>query len=114
MEVPSLTVEQFWSQVTDFGIDEVDLIKLNCEGAEYSIISELTALRLMDRIGWIRGEWHSRKDNLLLANLLSQTHVFKIDPNYPHSVGMSSFLLRVIRFVLFSLLADKNEWKFED
>ena len=46
------------------------------------------ALGLMDRIGWIRGEWHSRKDNLLLANLLSQTHVFNIDPNYPHSVGM--------------------------
>jgi FkbM family methyltransferase len=88
IEVPSLTVEQFWTQVTDFGIDEVDLIKLDCEGAEYLIISELSALGLMDRIGWIRGEWHSRKDNLLLANLLSQTHVFNIDPNYPHSVGM--------------------------
>jgi hypothetical protein len=84
----SLIVEQFWTQVTDFGIDEVDLIKLDCEGAEYLIISELSALGLMDRIGWIRGEWHSRKDNLLLANLLSQTHVFNIDPNYPHSVGM--------------------------
>ena len=88
IEVPSLTVEQFWTQVTDFGIDEVDLIKLDCEGAEYLIISELSALGLMDRIGWIRGEWHSRKDNILLANLLSQTHVFNIDPNYPHSVGM--------------------------
>jgi FkbM family methyltransferase len=88
IEVPSLTVEQFWTQVTNFGIDEVDLIKLDCEGAEYLIISELSALGLMDRIGWIRGEWHSRKDNLLLANLLSQTHVFNIDPNYPHEVGM--------------------------
>ena len=64
------------------------MIKLDCEGAEYLIVSELSALGLMDRIGWIRGEWHSRKDNLLLANLLSQTHVFNIDPNYPHSVGM--------------------------
>ena len=86
--MPSLTVEQFWTQVADFGIDEVDLIKLDCEGAEYLIVSELSALGLMDRIGWIRGEWHCRKDNLLLANLLSQTHVFNIDPNYPHSVGM--------------------------
>jgi len=88
IEVPSLTVEQFWSQVTEFGIEEVDLLKLDCEGAEYLIVSELSALGLMDRIGWIRGEWHSRKDNLLLANLLGQTHVFNIDPNYPHSVGM--------------------------
>ena len=42
----------------------------------------------MDRIGWIRGEWHSREDNLLLASLLGQTHVFNIDPSYPHSVRM--------------------------
>ena len=88
VEVHAMTVDQFWTQVTDFSIDEVDLIKLDCEGAEYLIISELSALGLMDRIGWIRGEWHCRKDNLLLANLLGQTHVINIDPNYPHSVGM--------------------------
>jgi hypothetical protein len=83
-----VAVEPFWTQVTDFGIDEVDLIKLDCEGAEYLIISELSVLGLMNRIGWIRSEWHSRKDNLLLANNLGQTHVFNTDPNYPHSVGM--------------------------
>jgi hypothetical protein len=75
-------------RVTDFGLEEVDLIKLDCEGAEYLIVSELSALGLMDRIGWIRGEWHSRKDNLLLANLLGQTHAYNIDLNHPHSVGM--------------------------
>lgn len=42
----------------------------------------------MDRIGWIRGEWHSRKDNLRLGNLLGQTYVFNINPNLPHLVGM--------------------------
>ena len=30
-EVPSLTVEHFWPQVTGLGIDEVELIKLDCE-----------------------------------------------------------------------------------
>jgi hypothetical protein len=94
--VKSLTVEQFWSQVTDLGIDEVDLMKLECEGAEYQILFELSALVLMDLIGWIHGEWNSRKDNLMLINLLSKTHVFNIDPNYPHSVGMfaSHWILR--------------------
>jgi hypothetical protein len=42
----------------------------------------------MPDIGWLRSEWHSRKDNLLLASVLGQTHVFNIDPNYAHSVGM--------------------------
>jgi hypothetical protein len=40
----------------------------------------------MDRIGWFRGEWHSRKDNLLLAKPLGQTHVFNIDPNLPYEL----------------------------
>lgn len=87
-QVDSITPNDLWQILGDVGIDEVDLLKLDCEGAEYLIVSELSALGLMDRIGWIRGEWHSRKDNLLLANFLNQTHIFNIDPNYPHSVGM--------------------------
>jgi hypothetical protein len=74
--------------LADVGIDEVDLLKLDCEGAEYLIVSEFSALGLMDRIGWIRGEWHSRKDNVLLGNCLGQTHAYNIDPNLPHEVGM--------------------------
>ncbi len=35
------------------GNDEVDLIKLDFAGAEYLIVSELSALGLMERIGWI-------------------------------------------------------------
>jgi hypothetical protein len=48
----------------------------------------LPACGLMDRIGWIRDEWHRRKDNLLLANLLGQNRSHNIDPNFPHSAGM--------------------------
>ena len=47
-----------------------------------SIVTKRVAL------GEIRGEWHSRKDNLLLANCLVQSHTFNIDPNLPHEVGM--------------------------
>jgi FkbM family methyltransferase len=88
LQVDSISTQDLWQLLDNLGIDEIDLLKLDCEGAEYLIVTELSALGLMDRIGWIRGEWHSRKDNLLLANFLGQTHVFNIDPNYPHSVGM--------------------------
>jgi hypothetical protein len=47
------------------------------------IISELSARGLMPQVGWLRSECRSRKDNLLLANLLGQTHAFNIDPNLP-------------------------------
>jgi len=88
LQVDALSPKDLWQILADVGIDEVDLLKLDCEGAEYLIISEFSALGLMDRIGWIRGEWHSRKDNLLLANCLCQTHLYNIDPNLPHEVGM--------------------------
>jgi hypothetical protein len=47
VEVPSVTFEQIWAQAADFGIDEVDLIKLDCEGSEYLIVSELPALYVL-------------------------------------------------------------------
>jgi hypothetical protein len=52
------------------------------------IISELSARGLMPDIGWLRSECHSRKDNLLLAKPLGQTHVFNIDPNLPYELGI--------------------------
>jgi FkbM family methyltransferase len=88
LQVDAITPNDLWQLLSDIDINEVDLLKLDCEGAEYLIASEFSALGIMDRIGWIRGEWHSRKYNLLLANSLSPTHVFNIDTNYPHSVGM--------------------------
>jgi FkbM family methyltransferase len=88
IEVPALTVEQLWEKISAWGVAEIDLLKLDCEGAEYLIIPELSALGLMARVGWIRGEWHSRKDNALLAAFLAQTHAYNIDPNLPHDVGL--------------------------
>ena len=88
LQVDAITPSDLWQMLADVGIDEVDLLKLDCEGAEYLIVSEFSASGTMDRIGWIRGEWHSRKDNVLLGNCLGQTHAYNIDPNLPHEVGM--------------------------
>jgi hypothetical protein len=64
------------------------LLKLDCEGAEYVVIPELLALGLMSQVGWIRGEWHSRKDNKLLEAFLNETQAFNIDWNLQHEVGL--------------------------
>ncbi len=88
IEVPAITTEGFWQQIAEFGITEVDLLKLDCEGAEYLILPELSRLGLLQHIGWIRGEWHSRKDNPILAAALENAHAFNIDANQPHDVGL--------------------------
>jgi hypothetical protein len=48
-----------------------DAVRLRTLVRAYLIVSQLSALGIMDRIELIRSEWHSRKGNLLLANLLS-------------------------------------------
>jgi FkbM family methyltransferase len=88
ISVDSVTTAELWSQLEACGIHEVDLLKLDCEGAEYVILSELAKLGLLSSIGWIRGEWHSRKNNIVLASALAPTHDFHIDANQPHEVGL--------------------------
>jgi FkbM family methyltransferase len=88
IKVPAVTVEDLWSKISTWGMQEIDLLKLDCEGAEYVVIPELSALGLMSRVGWIRGEWHSRKDNPLLEVFLQETHAYNIDLNLPHDVGL--------------------------
>lgn len=70
IEVPGVTTEDLWQRIVEFGITEIDLLKLDCEGAEYLILPELSRLAVLQYVGWIRGEWHSGKDNLLLARLV--------------------------------------------
>lgn len=88
LSVDSVTTAELWSRIQECGIDEIDLLKLDCEGAEYVVLPELAKLGLLKLIGWIRGEWHSRKNNFLLASALAPTHEFNIDANRPHEVGL--------------------------
>jgi hypothetical protein len=62
--------------------------ELDCEGAEYTILPDLARLGAMKSIGWIRGEWHHRKQNPLLASALIRTNAYNIDVNMPHEVGL--------------------------
>lgn len=87
--VHGLSIEAFWGRVREFfGSDEIDLMKIDCEGAEYLILPGLARMGLMNQIGWIRGEWHDWDSNALIGQSLSGTHVYHIDPNQPHDVGL--------------------------
>lgn len=88
IEVPAIDTERLWETLAAHGIEEIDLLKLDCEGAEYTLLPELARLGHLARIGWIRGEWHSRKDNDILTHALATTHAHHIAPNHPHEVGL--------------------------
>jgi FkbM family methyltransferase len=88
IEVDSISTEDLWAILSEEGIKEVDLMKLDCEGAEYAILPDLARIGTMPSIGWIRGEWHYRRQNPILSSALARTHAFNIDPNLPHEVGL--------------------------
>ena len=88
IEVPAMTTEQLWKLIAEFTAPEIDLLKLDCEGAEYLILPELARLKILSTVGWLRDEWHSRSHNQQLADALAKTHEYHIDPNEPHTVGL--------------------------
>lgn len=38
---PAMTTEELWYRPTAFGIAEIDLLKLDCEGSEFTIVESL-------------------------------------------------------------------------
>ncbi len=88
VSVPAITTETLWERLVEFGHTEVDLLKLDCEGAEYTILESLSENNRLPQVGWIRGEWHGRRHKQRLAQALSGTHVYHVDPNPPHQCGL--------------------------
>jgi FkbM family methyltransferase len=60
------------------GNPEIDLLKLDCEGADGEILERLAATGRMRRIGWLRGEWHYVANIPRIEAALAPTHVFNL------------------------------------
>ena len=57
------------------GVPRIDLLKLDCEGAEAEILEALRDAGWMERVGWIRGEWHAWESVPRIEEALRATHV---------------------------------------
>jgi FkbM family methyltransferase len=86
--VSAMTTDELWGVTTKFDMREIDLLKLDCEGAEYTILESLVATGRLSLVGWIRGEWHGRRHKQRIAEALAGTHVYHVDPNPLHPCGL--------------------------
>jgi FkbM family methyltransferase len=73
-EVPSVTLEKI---VIDNRIDVIDLLKIDCEGAEYGILYGAPAA-ILGKIREIRMEYHSGDQEVDKLTAYLQTHGFRI------------------------------------
>lgn len=58
------------------GVPVVDILKLDCEGAEVQILESLAKTGELARVKRIVGEWHFDNTYEKLAAILSKTHAF--------------------------------------
>ncbi|MAD80593.1 MAG: hypothetical protein CMJ50_07090 [Planctomycetaceae bacterium] len=65
--------------LTDLGVNDIDLLKVDAEGAEVDIFSCLAAHNWLPKTCWIRFEWHGRDSIPHLRRLLSPTHQVSIE-----------------------------------
>lgn len=67
-------VREASSTMRELGIDSVDLIKIDTEGSEYDILTNL-GRDFLGKVKWIYGELHGNRDFELLAFLSQQFHI---------------------------------------
>jgi FkbM family methyltransferase len=79
IRLKAMSIVKLWR---DRGLTSCDLLKIDCEGAEYSIISALRQAKLLPQVDWITGEWHCGFKQIAspadaeaeLRRILAETH----------------------------------------
>ncbi|MCX7421412.1 MAG: FkbM family methyltransferase [Planctomycetia bacterium] len=70
------------------GSPDLDLVKLDCEGAEALILGDLRSTKYLPRIRLICGEWHYFDSIPLIEAALSETHCLEL---YRHEYPWGAF-----------------------
>lgn len=69
-QVPAISIVDF---MRASGIDYIDLLKLDCEGSEFSILDALVAeFGNLHRVGCVRAEVHAMRDDARFVRLMEQ------------------------------------------
>jgi FkbM family methyltransferase len=64
-----------------YDFPRIDLLKLDCEGSEAAILEEARRAGILERIRWIRGEWHGTEQREAVKHALSATHSIETTAN---------------------------------
>jgi hypothetical protein len=57
------------------GLHQIDILKIDCEGAEVLVLEDLAATGWLRYTRWVRLEWHGRENLKCCQQLLEATHI---------------------------------------
>lgn len=63
----------------EFAIERIDILKLDCEGAERAILEDLASAGQLANVGYICGEWHRKALIPGIRHALAATHDLEMD-----------------------------------
>lgn len=59
-------------------VEQVDILKIDCEGAEGEVLEDLREQGWLPRIRWLRGEWHFEESIPRIRAAVERTHVLSL------------------------------------
>lgn len=62
----------------EYRVDQVDILKVDCEGAESEVLEDLHTQGWFPRIRWLRGEWHFEESISRIRAAVEHTHVLTV------------------------------------
>jgi len=68
-------------------VQQVDILKIDTEGSEAAILRELSQTGWLERVRWIRLEWHGLESRPEIEQLLDKTHVCHLGRRWRNLVG---------------------------
>ncbi len=77
LSMPAMDVSAL---VAEKKLSHIDLLKLDCEGAEINILRELRGLGMLADIGTVVGEWHGKHARSVVQETLGPSHVVETAP----------------------------------
>lgn len=89
-ELLKVPCKQINAVLDKYGVDEMGILKIDAEGSEVEIFECLQSHGWLEKTGWIRFEWHSRKLISKLYELLGNTHIVSInDESLCNALGIA-------------------------
>lgn len=84
-ETLKVNAVRFVADLQAIGSPSIDVLKLDCEGMEGSLLEDMKSTGYINNVGFIAGEWHGFENASRIESALKDTHITEVfRHDWPH------------------------------